>query len=440
MKQKMHTIVAPVLSAEENNAPIDKKIQIRKAAVNSIFEEEHMNDLFDMDLKDYNPDGKVFSRPSARAIIFREGRVLLIYSKKYNYYKFPGGGIEKGEDPKEALIREVQEESGYRIIPDSIEEYGKVLRRNKDSYDENGIFEQENFYYFCRVEDDRAEQKLDGYEAEEGFTPVWIEAIVASRHNKYECHAEGANLMMIKRDAKVMDMADLEIRKRERAKREKNAVRALGELDYQGMLDYVEEQLADNAESAESGKNDIAYSRFEHTKRVLTWAKRLYDLSENKEQLRYEDLMIATIFHDIGRNIAVKTGEAHAQAGVPLTKEYLLAHGYDQDRVEYICGLVGGHSDKYRMKEENLDKNLLLLMEADLLDDMGAQGVVMDCMITQNRNPQAHFTDCLDHIMRFTRRIQMENPMVTLAAKKLWDEKTRIVVEFTDALKNDLEM
>lgn len=399
-----------------------------------------MRELFKMDMQDYDPNGRVISRPSVRAIISRDDKVLLVYSKKYNYYKFPGGGIEANERCEDALVREVLEETGYRIIPDSIEEYGKVLRRQKDSYDESAIFEQENYYYFCEIEDTQTETHLDAYEEEEGFTPVWVEAIVASRHNSYEYHAEGVDRIMIKRDAKVMDMADLMIRKRARLARERETIKALGELDYQGMLDYVEGILTEKTEYAQSGISDIDYSRFEHTKRVLGWAKRLYDMSDNQEQLRYEDLMIATIFHDIGRNIAVVSGEPHAAAGVPLTRDYLCAHGFDSERVEYICMLVGAHSDKHRMQEPKLDPNLMMLMEADLMDDMGALGVVMDCMIVQSRNPMAHFTDCLDHITRFTRRIQMDNPMVTATARKLWDEKTRIVCEFTDALKSDLEI
>ena len=83
-----------------------------------------MKELFSLDMKDYDPDGKVFSRPSARAIVFKNDKVLLVYSKKYNYYKFPGGGIENGEKPEDALIREVREETGYQIIAESIEEYG----------------------------------------------------------------------------------------------------------------------------------------------------------------------------------------------------------------------------------------------------------------------------------------------------------------------------
>lgn len=399
-----------------------------------------MKELFKLDMNDYNLDGKVYSRASARAIIYKNGKVLLVYSQKYNYYKFPGGGIEKGEMPEDTLMREVREETGYRIIPESIEEYGKILRRQKDSYDENCIFEQENLYFFASVSDCQVDKELDAYEAEEGFTPVWVEAVIASRHNKYEYHTEGADLIMINRDAKVLDMVDLEIRKREREIHNKNAIKKLGNLDYQEMLDYVELCLGEDSEYAQSGKGEIAYSRFEHTKRVLAWAKRLYDMSANKENLRYEELMIATIFHDVGRTIAVKSGEPHAQAGVPITRDFLLKHGFCRERVDYICELVKNHSDKERMQENNLDANLLMLMEADLLDDMGALGIVMDCMITEARNPKAVFTDCLDHIMRFTYRIQNNNPMVTADARQLWNAKTKLVCDFAIALKNDVEM
>ena len=34
----------------------------------------------------------------------------MIYSRKYDHYKFPGGGTEKGETPVEALIRETMED------------------------------------------------------------------------------------------------------------------------------------------------------------------------------------------------------------------------------------------------------------------------------------------------------------------------------------------
>ena len=72
-----------------------------------------MRNLFTVDKKDYKTDGTVFERPSVRGIVIKDGKILMIHSLKYDYYKLPGGGIEKGESYEEALIREVNEESGY---------------------------------------------------------------------------------------------------------------------------------------------------------------------------------------------------------------------------------------------------------------------------------------------------------------------------------------
>ena len=112
-----------------------------------------MRRLFEVDLKDYEGCTKVFRRPSARAIIFKDDKIALVYATNEKYYKFPGGGIHDDEDKKKALIREVKEEVGLVVIPESITEYGSVLRRQKSDRDEDTVFEQENYYYFCKVED-----------------------------------------------------------------------------------------------------------------------------------------------------------------------------------------------------------------------------------------------------------------------------------------------
>ena len=113
-----------------------------------------MKELFRMDRKNYNPEGKVFKRPSARAVILKDGKVLLNYIEKFDCYECPGGGIEAGETPEEAMIREVAEETGRVVIPGSVREFGIVIRRQQDSKDPDGIFEQENYYYFCDVTED----------------------------------------------------------------------------------------------------------------------------------------------------------------------------------------------------------------------------------------------------------------------------------------------
>jgi 8-oxo-dGTP diphosphatase len=58
--------------------------------------------------KDYRP------RPGAYAVIIdAHGRVAL-FRKKDRYF-LPGGGIEPGETPEEALSREVREEIGWTV-------------------------------------------------------------------------------------------------------------------------------------------------------------------------------------------------------------------------------------------------------------------------------------------------------------------------------------
>jgi len=400
-----------------------------------------MRELFSMDQKDYQEGGKVFSRDSARGIILKDGKVLLVHSRKYDYYKFPGGGIEAGENHETALCREVLEETGSRVIPESIREFGYVPRRQKDFKDENGIFAQDNFYYFCEIEEQlKEETKLDDYELEEGFTPVWVEPFTACLHNRHcDTSQEGLDGIMVKREAKVLDLVDLEIRRNERREHEKKTLEALGHPEYFEMLDFVREELEEkNADNSGSRMTDVFYSRYDHTKRVFAWVLRLYQKSARKKEIRLDDLIIAAIFHDIGRRKADEQKIPHAAAGVPVTRRFLEEKGYAAERIDYICNLVAKHSDKHLMSESSVDLGLLMLMEADLFDDMGAQGIVMDCMITESRNPDAKFEDCLDHITRYTLTQQENNPMISPEAIALWEEKTKLTKTFVEALKNDL--
>lgn len=87
-----------------------------------------MEQVFEIDLHDYEAGDSIFSRPSARGVIFDDyGRIALIYSQKEKYYKLPGGSIHKAEDKTEEFIREVKEETSLTVIPDSIDEFSSLL-------------------------------------------------------------------------------------------------------------------------------------------------------------------------------------------------------------------------------------------------------------------------------------------------------------------------
>ena len=165
-----------------------------------------MNQLFSIDLKDYKEGGSIFRRPSARAVILKDGKISLVYSRKEKYYKFPGGGIHEGEDAVSALIREVREESGLEVIPESIREFGSVLRRQKSDRTPDTIFEQENFYYLCEVKEEVQEQNLDDYEKEAGFTLRTVTLDEAIRTNADYRSDVYFNEIMIKREKRVLEI------------------------------------------------------------------------------------------------------------------------------------------------------------------------------------------------------------------------------------------
>ena len=161
--------------------------------------------LFEIDLKNYDKNGKAFKRPSARAIIMKDNKIYMVHSLVYDYYKFPGGGIEKDESNIDALIRETAEEAGLVVIKDSIKEYGYVHRIQKAKDEGYSMFIQDNFYYLCDVEDRKINQNLDDYEDSEKFTLELVEPKIAINANKNSDHGP-KNKDMIEREAKVLEM------------------------------------------------------------------------------------------------------------------------------------------------------------------------------------------------------------------------------------------
>ncbi len=164
-----------------------------------------MRELAIYDYKNYVENGTVGRRPSVRGIIIQNEKIALVHSLKYDYYKFPGGGIDKGENHADTLIREVAEESGLVVKKESIIEYGLVLRKEKGKKED--LFIQENFYYFCGVEDNMTAQKLDDYEAEEEFVLEWVRPECAIEANLTHNHGTKNSLIarhMMEREANVL--------------------------------------------------------------------------------------------------------------------------------------------------------------------------------------------------------------------------------------------
>lgn len=64
------------------------------------------------------PLNKLRWRPSVYAIVIQDGKILL--SPQFDWYDLPGWGIELWESIPDALIREVHEETGFNVEPQSL--------------------------------------------------------------------------------------------------------------------------------------------------------------------------------------------------------------------------------------------------------------------------------------------------------------------------------
>ncbi|MCH5353505.1 MAG: NUDIX domain-containing protein [Acutalibacter sp.] len=135
-----------------------------------------------IDLKDYRENGTVYFRAAVRGIIRQENKYLLI-SGKYGDCKFPGGGVESGENLEEALAREIREETGFTLDPCSLRKWGEVTERRKGVTAD--VTEMVSHYFFCRLtETPQTQQELDTYEREYEYAPVWLTLEEAIEKNR----------------------------------------------------------------------------------------------------------------------------------------------------------------------------------------------------------------------------------------------------------------
>ncbi|MBQ9409263.1 MAG: NUDIX domain-containing protein [Clostridia bacterium] len=124
------------------------------------------------------------TRCGSRAVILRGEEILLSHEILHDLWMLPGGGQEAGETFEECCLREVQEETGYRVricyplltLNEYYEEYRYISR-----------------YYVCEIEGSGA-MRLTPQEEKRGLRPDWLplsEALTLfSRHQDWAAKDE----------------------------------------------------------------------------------------------------------------------------------------------------------------------------------------------------------------------------------------------------------
>lgn len=131
----------------------------------------------------YDIHGRRSERHAVRAIVRRDDLFLMVFSSVVGDYKFAGGGVEAGETPQSALLREVREETGYsgcRILSPA-----GLTREYRPARDPGcSVYVMTSHYFFAEVSGNQDAQELDAYERELGFEAVWVDADYALRENR----------------------------------------------------------------------------------------------------------------------------------------------------------------------------------------------------------------------------------------------------------------
>lgn len=123
------------------------------------------------------------TRKTVRAIVINnKNEVLMMYSKLFNDYTFPGGGVKNHETLDEALLRELSEEVG--AIDVTIKErVGRIKEYKYSISDSPEVYRQISYYFVCEVGSYGATNLVPS-ELYHGLEPKFLNVEEVIKHNK----------------------------------------------------------------------------------------------------------------------------------------------------------------------------------------------------------------------------------------------------------------
>ena len=124
------------------------------------------------------------TRAGSRAVVVRDGSILLSHETIPGWWLTPGGGTEEGETPEACCIREVEEETGFIVKP---------LRQFLTLYEYYEEYRYISHYFICETAGS-GQMRLTDAEKSRGLEPQWLplqEAVgLFSHHQSFAAVSE----------------------------------------------------------------------------------------------------------------------------------------------------------------------------------------------------------------------------------------------------------
>lgn len=170
-------------------------------------------------LGDASASDDVILRHAVKAIVWDgPGAAHLLLLRTTSGYKFPGGGVEAGEDLTAALARELDEECGADLVHTGGVAV-TVIERHAATERPGAVFEMVSHYHECTIASERRAQRLERYERDLGLRPEWVSLTDAIAVTGRAVDAGGAPRWAVRELTVLCHLRDTEVGRRSASER-----------------------------------------------------------------------------------------------------------------------------------------------------------------------------------------------------------------------------
>ena len=174
-------------------------------------------------------------------------------------------------------------------------------------------------------------------------------------------------------------------------------------LDYDELLKFAQENIKlINRPLAHKFRD-----RYTHTLRVLKWGEKIQAIEGGD----LEVVKAACILHDIGWDDVIN----HAVISKNIAEKYLNDINYDENKKIKVLEAIENHNN--REAECGLNLESFIVMDADILDEVGALSIMWDSMGAACE-PDASYKKAYGRIVKYSNEIDERKILLRTKAGK----------------------